>query len=373
MTTSSQAKYHQCFYHKHAPPADAVELDTSTDSIAWNVGLDTSTHSIAWNIETDTVPESDLLVVQEDGVTNWKKRKKEQSEKLWNDLRANSESPTNFGTMYEQSKSQKFFETCYLKGEAVSSLVALAVSGSRSLARDITPDFQRLHIMFARFSQKISQGLQNELEKLVHLLSRCVRSTVMNEIEVANGTAAPIYNPGIPDSKGSFRRLYRDDGIISNLPCPEIHSKNGHAFVKLREVIAHHFGHGKDVDFLGAYTSENESVPATVRSLAESKQASQIFRAACTTVVDGSVLPLWIVLWSDDFEPNTLLQNRGSVWALTATISTPNETSNSASNTYVLVLGPTVFGAVRILCDFFSYNLCCKRRKAGRRNPSVTP
>jgi hypothetical protein len=202
----------------------------------------------------------------------------------------------------------------------------------------ITPDFQSFHLLFERFSQKLSEGLQTELEKLVQVMSRCYRSTINNDIEVECGTAEPIYNPGFPDSKGSIRRMYRD-GIIKNLPCPHVHTQNEHAFVKLREVVAHHLGHGKDVDFFGPHTNATESVPATVRSLAESKQASKILRAAYS-VVDGSVLPLWIVLWSDDFEPNTLLQNRGSVWVLTATICTPNESSNSASNTYVLAIGP---------------------------------
>jgi hypothetical protein len=180
--------------------------------------------------------------------------------------------------MYEQSKSQEFLGMLFERRSGVE------LGGFRRQWQSFYGE--RYHARFPKatyyvrsiFPENKSRTAKRD-EKLVHLLSRCVRSTIMNEIEVKNGTAAPIYHPGIPDSKGSFRHLYRD-GIISNLLCPEIHSKNGHAFVKLREVIAHHFGHGKEGDFLGAYTNENESVPATVRSLAELKQAAQIVRAA---------------------------------------------------------------------------------------------
>ena len=44
--------------------------------------------------------------------------------------------------------------------------------------------------------------------------------------------------------------------------------------------------------------------------------------------------------WSDDAETNSLLQNRGSIWIQSVTISTPSNEMNSVDNTCVISIGP---------------------------------
>ena len=103
-------------------------------------------------------------------------------------------------------------------------------------------------------------------------------------------------------------------------------------------------GHGKEIDIIWPVALEefDESIPFLIHLLADSKQGAKIFqgsKAACGSTND-TVVPIWIVLWSDDMEPNSSKANRGSVWVLSATIATPHKILNSAINTYVLAMGP---------------------------------
>ena len=57
---------------------------------------------------------------------------------------------------------------------------------------------------------------------------------------------------------------------------------------------------------------------------------------------DREAITIWIVIWSDDMEPNTSLtkSNRGLVWVLSATICPCCRNAQSIVSTYVLALGP---------------------------------
>ena len=47
----------------------------------------------------------------------------------------------------------------------------------------------------------------------------------------------------------------------------------------------------------------------------------------------------YVMLWSDDVEPNRSKNNRGSVWLLTATVATPMARSHCMDNTYPIAIG----------------------------------
>ena len=61
-------------------------------------------------------------------------------------------------------------------------------------------------------------------------------------------------------------------------------------------------------------------------------QAKQVHRGK-------RALTLYITLWSDDFEPNSTKDNRGSVWVMTMTIATPTNNHHTTYNTYVVAVG----------------------------------
>ena len=47
----------------------------------------------------------------------------------------------------------------------------------------------------------------------------------------------------------------------------------------------------------------------------------------------------YMMLWSDDVEPNRSKNNRGSVWLLTVTVATPIACSHCMDNTYPIAIG----------------------------------
>ena len=105
-------------------------------------------------------------------------------------------------------------------------------------------------------------------------------------------------------------------------------------------VVADAFGHWIKFDFICEVSNPDNSVPPSVKKLSESKRASKIYECVKRRKNGEGSLVLWIVKWSDDAEMNSLLQNRGSIWIQSVTISTPSNKMNTVDNTCVIAIGP---------------------------------
>ena len=118
--------------------------------------------------------------------------------------------------------------------------------------------------------------------------------------------------------------------LFPNLPHPEVHTLDGHAFVLPTECLADFMAHGlADVTVTqGEQSLKHQTLPfcTKAREIVEQNQ-----ERGCRTVF-GSI-------WSDGFDPNTKLNNRGSAWVMTLTLETEVTETVTIKNVYPLVVG----------------------------------
>ena len=118
--------------------------------------------------------------------------------------------------------------------------------------------------------------------------------------------------------------------LFQNLPHPEVHTLEEHAFVLPTECLADFMAHGLADSTIrqSRQSLKHQALPfcSKARKLVEKNNES-----GCRTIF-GSI-------WSDGFDPNTKLNNRGSAWVMTLTLETEATGTVSIRNVYPLVVG----------------------------------
>ena len=216
------------------------------------------------------------------------------------------------------------------------------VSASQADGNDKFSDcFTQLEMQHAMLVAKLSSTLKpSQLTDLGNLLKATEALTQQKN---------PSGYYSIPKSQADLRRVVTEgpNSIMMNVPHPSPQILGDYAYIRLKDAIADALGHGIDLDTINATNfatvhGGDFEPPTHVRKCVESKRACQIYIASMIATHDREAITIWIVIWSDDMEPNTSLtkSNRGSVWVLSATICPCRRNAQSIANTYVLALGP---------------------------------
>jgi hypothetical protein len=159
------------------------------------------------------------------------------------------------------------------------------------------------------------------------------------------------YTPDLPNSN-KYRVLHYEgkNALLPNLQHPKIHVRNDHAFSHPSNVICYHLAYGSEVhapfpvyedgspmDYVGL--EQQCADPYHIRSLEETPVYAKIFLPiARSRWRHPCVL---CTLWSDDFEPNSVRNNRSSVWILTMTILVSEHVqSKEHFATFPIAVGP---------------------------------
>jgi hypothetical protein len=136
----------------------------------------------------------------------------------------------------------------------------------------------------------------------------------------------------VPTSITDVRRIYIDGrfSINNNLPRPICSMMKSHSYVSIKDSLADFFGHGKH-RFLSISeidcTAVND-VNSLVTNLFECRKGRSILDRCRHSIIDHEkqrlssfpVIPVFLLFWSDDFEPNNSIKsNRQSVWIKTVT------------------------------------------------------
>ena len=217
---------------------------------------------------------------------------------------------SGFGTAYLVSRSQFQIQSAAKKVDRSEVELQMAIAGlAVELSRDQRDDFGEI------------------LGKVYDLGVR--RAAV---------DANKEWRTRVPSSGREIRRVIMkgQHAIVRNTPRPEI-VKLGpcHAYASLKDCIQDLLGRGIPTDD----TTGNYEEGQTVRTLGESRAANRLFPQYSGN--DGlETLKLWVVEWSDDFEPNNNKTNRGSVWLKTVTVAPPRGTKTPLDNTYPVAAGP---------------------------------
>jgi hypothetical protein len=157
-------------------------------------------------------------------------------------------------------------------------------------------------------------------------------------------TTVPLSQTSPPSSMQDFRNRYLRDpqSIVSNMACPEIHFRHGHAYVSVRDCIANFLAHGREVNALNSgmkLQSEVVDADAMVKSTAESLKMRQMMIRAQAKYPNESVLCLPLYGWGDDYDPSASIKGgRASCHRKYVTIAPPHGKHNSVDNTFMIAL-----------------------------------
>jgi hypothetical protein len=142
----------------------------------------------------------------------------------------------------------------------------------------------------------------------------------------------------IPQTVPALRNQFMEGSFsyIENLPHPPIRMIGEFAYVSVIDCIADLLGHGFPTDIIAAPVKDN-----VVTRLGESQVALQVLENAKRTHAVLPNLILWMLEWSDAFEPNnSTKKNRGSIQLKTVTIALPHKGKHTRQYTYCICVRP---------------------------------
>jgi len=155
------------------------------------------------------------------------------------------------------------------------------------------------------------------------------------------------YTPIIPPRNGAELRrflfsLESKTSLVSNLPTPSVQSHvPGHAVLDYTECIQHMFAHGIEVQTIGLESKCSDTSPyGWVDDTPRSDEIRAQAGIAIAAMPGKVALVIPFTTWQDDFDPNSSTKNnRGSVWAETASTFASRTARNPPDHTFVVALG----------------------------------
>jgi hypothetical protein len=194
-------------------------------------------------------------------------------------------------------------------------------------------DFQ---ICMSRFVTKLTRSQQKEFGELMEFVSKIF---VKKEI-------SPICH--VPEHYSDLRRMYidGDNSIAKQLPIPVVGINSDHSFVSILDIIAD-FLLNEDMLINDIYNYDNivnNFITSNDMHVFKTSRANEIINNAKRRLNNSPapqipIIPLFITLWSDDFDPNkSIKNNRQSCWIKTITIFTMDMEGKKRSSTYPLTL-----------------------------------
>ena len=190
-------------------------------------------------------------------------------------------------------------------------------------------------IVLSRFVTNLTRSQQIEFGEIMHFF---------NNIYCKNDIT-PICH--LPENYADLRRMYVDGeySIAKQLPIPDVKFIKGHSTVSILDVVSDYLLKQDNlIDNITNYdTIIDSNITTNNMHIFNSIRVKEIMNNALerVNVVDNKLLtiPLFLTLWSDDFDPNkSIKNNRQSVWIKTITIFTIDMNGKKRSSTYPLTL-----------------------------------
>lgn len=228
------------------------------------------------------------------------------------------------------------FNNNYFKIEKDSGLGSAFLVGQSqfkltNVVKELCKDEVEMHHNIAGLVSTLTTGQQCMLGKVIKDISS------VTERHLREKKQETLWRTRLPSTGGDIRKLYvrGKHALLPNLPRPKVQMVGSHAYVSLSDCIADLLGHGCSVDCV---TERNPDEP--VISISQSDRAQRILQNSKLMSSDDDVMVLYLVEWSDGFEPSiSVKSNRGSCWLKTITISPPSHLIHSCANTYPIALG----------------------------------
>ena len=224
------------------------------------------------------------------------------------------------------------------KGEGMKRIVCCAFTMDMySDMSQISLEEAKFHLSSALFCCSLTSSQQNQYSHLCLMMANMYSSSQNS----SNYTFK--FHP--PTSAIDIDRFYlkNSTSIYNNVPIPIINELHDHACVSIKSVIQHFLIFETQIDgmLISCSTNNYKGLIASSSPVSTSIACHQIRAKVSSKLQNSDVSPLilYVILWSDDFEPNNVKQNKKSTWIKTITIAPPPGFQTSSKHTYVICLG----------------------------------
>ena len=219
--------------------------------------------------------------------------------------------------------SRQFFQNKAISlPNAIQHLVGQAFAQSSSSSTLPTLNESTFHLKLANILSQLPTTLHFELIGLLNS---------SKDLEMTS-TRLPL----VPNDVLRFYTKHKYS-LYNQLPSPTCHVSEYHAFVHLRSVIEHYIGFGYHMD--DNHLSNQHRPSSTILQCPE---VMSIHKKTMSNIDDSkkmSTIMLFLMIWSDDFEPSANMMNKHSTWMRTVTICANKGFGVSTEHTYLLSLG----------------------------------
>ena len=326
--------------------ASGYEVDRD---YSWAIHFNCAKCGFAWRVCTLCSTSRTFMWKKGQFTRHNHKHSREEDEPITSTLQSEfpkSSSPIE-SKYFHRPASVAYFTACQ-NHNGINYLTSMAVFHNSSIVNDLEPDDVKTFMSTAHFISTISRSQREDLADVLHNVfettkrhvtsEECVSSTppspaksidspprkklkVESELKVTKHKIEPL----ITKQKIRSSILEGKFSLLQNLAHPLVRTNPTHSFILPSEALADFLAHG-----LAEVGQEDKLHP--VESLGESYHGKQI-------VSQNNCKTIFASLWSDGFDPNNTLKNRGSCWIMTICFQSPESQKITINNIYPIIIG----------------------------------
>ena len=233
---------------------------------------------------------------------------------------------------------RRFIECDHIKaGNGIRRLIAcaFAMNQDADYLSISVPEVQ-FHLKASLFCHTLSASQKTQFWQICNMMS----STFFSSMQNMNKDL--VTRP--PTSTNDVERFYtsRTTSIGKNIPIPHIEEVDDHAYVSIKECVRHFLCFEQHIDgmLINKVSNNYLNIISASKGVCIAPISDDIRRSVKANIGPLlSPLIIYVILWSDDFEPNNVKQHKKSTWIKTVTFAPPYGFQTSPSHTYVIALG----------------------------------
>ncbi len=249
---------------------------------------------------------------------------------------------------YSRQQSTDFFQFAADIGDAnIPSFLSLVTKCHFHLDLQDEESCHRIHhgdaklyIYLAYLMNVLTKNQRDMVQHLLVLYDRSTQGSTEEYVNMCNGTSTKQKRIlTLPLSQQQVRREYMEGkyAVYSNLPHPLIRQKDDHSYCLPSDWIRHLLSFSNEVPF----TKKKDHVVSEMKPypLFHIYDTCNFSKLTKLEGIHQEYHQFYLSEWSDEFEPNYSLHNKGSVWAKTLSLYMPPGYTDSPEYTFLLALG----------------------------------
>lgn len=243
---------------------------------------------------------------------------------------------TSFATdFFGTQRSRDFFQAEHKQRDlGKREIVAKSQFNFTVMAPDVIERDVVYASAIAQFTHSLSKGQRAQFARVLKLTVEKVHGD-----RKVQGKPDRPWKCFIPTTYQDIRKQYTGypDSFVNRLPIPDVASLAGSfGCIRLRDCLQNFLAYGYPLSTIPPPQSDD----GRVSNIAESEYCRARLREIEKLYPDGPVLVVWMLEWSDGYDPHGFSKaNRGSSWIKVVTFVPPPKYYNSVQYTYPVALG----------------------------------